>query len=103
MAAESFRASLAIAERVAKSDPGNAAWQHTLSLSQDRMGDVLLDQRDPAALESYLASLAIVERLAKSDPSNARRQRNLLLSQERIGNLLRDMRDVPAWLESYRA
>ena len=36
-----FQASLAICERLAKADPGNAGWQRDLSVSQNKIGDVL--------------------------------------------------------------
>ena len=69
----SYQASLAIRERLAKADPGNAGWQRDLSVSQNKIGDVQQAQGDlAAALTSYQASLAISERLAKAD-----RQRRL--------------------------
>jgi hypothetical protein len=78
---ESFRASLTIAERLAKADPGNADWQSVLSFSHMNIGDVLRDQRYlPAALESVRASLAIRERLAKTDPDNAEWRHDLAIS-----------------------
>ena len=49
-------ASLAIAERLARADPGNAGWQRDLSVSHNKIGDVLVEQGDlTAALESYQA------------------------------------------------
>jgi hypothetical protein len=36
-----FKASFAIAERLAKADPGDAEWQSDLSVSQNRIGEVL--------------------------------------------------------------
>ena len=62
-----------IDERLAKSDPGNAGWQHDLSVSLNgSIGDVQLALGNlPAALASYQASHAMFERLAKSDPGNA--------------------------------
>jgi len=54
-ARESYRASLAIRERLAKSDPGNAYWQRDLAWSHYKIGDALRNRR--AALESYRASL----------------------------------------------
>jgi tetratricopeptide (TPR) repeat protein len=69
----SYEASLAIRERLAKSDPGNALWRRGLSISYERVGDVQVAQGNlPAALTSYEAYLAIAERLAKSDPGNAK-------------------------------
>ena len=56
----SYQASLAIAERLAKADPGNAGWQRDLSVSHNKIGDVQQAQGDlAAALTSYQASLAI--------------------------------------------
>ena len=80
-ALKSYRDGLAIAERLAKSDPGNAGWQRDLSVSYDKVGDVQVAQGDLAgALKSYRDSLAIAERLAKSDPGNAGWQRDLSVS-----------------------
>ena len=42
--AESYRDGLAIRERLAKSDPGNAGWQRDLSVSYNKIGDVLVAQ-----------------------------------------------------------
>jgi tetratricopeptide (TPR) repeat protein len=68
----SYRASLAIVERLAKADPGNAEWQRDLSVAYQKVGDVLMSQGDrPGALKSYRDDLAIVERLAKADRSRS--------------------------------
>ena len=57
-ALESYQASLAIRERLARADPGNAGWQRDLSVSHERIGDVLVEQGNlTAALESYQADL----------------------------------------------
>jgi tetratricopeptide (TPR) repeat protein len=78
-------ASLAIGERLAKADPGNAGWQRDLSVSHDNIGDVQQAQGNlAAALTSYQASLAIRYRLAKADPGNAGWQRDLALSYSRV-------------------
>ena len=69
-ALKSYRDSLAIIDRLAKSDPGNAGWQRDLSVSYEKIGDVQVAQGDlPGALKSYRDSLAITDRLAKSDPA----------------------------------
>jgi hypothetical protein len=39
-----FRDGLAIAERLTKADPSNAAWQRDLALSYTKTGDVLMAQ-----------------------------------------------------------
>jgi tetratricopeptide (TPR) repeat protein len=94
----------AIFERLAKADPGNAGWQRDLSLSQGRIGDVLVNQGHLAeALTTYQASLAIAERLAKADPGNAGWQSNLSVSHNKIGDVLKDQGNLPAALESFRA
>jgi tetratricopeptide (TPR) repeat protein len=74
----SYRDSLAIRDKLAKQDPGNAEWQRDLSVSYDRVGDVQRAQGDLAgALTSYRDSLAIRDKLAKQDPGNAQWQGDL--------------------------
>ena len=59
-------------DRLAKADPNNAGWQRDLSVSYNKVGDVLVAQGNlPEALKSYQGSLAIRDRLAKADPNNA--------------------------------
>ena len=100
----SYQASLAIAERLAQADPGNAGWQRDLSVSHNKIGDVLVAQGNlPAALTSYRASLAIRERLAQADPGNAGWQRDLSVSHNRIGDVQRAQGNLPAALTSYQA
>ena len=100
----SYQASLAIAERLAKADPGNAGWQRDLSVSHNNIGDVQQAQGDlAAALTSYQASLAIAERLAKADPGNAGWQRDLSVSQDNIGDVQQAQGDLAAALASYQA
>ena len=99
-----YQASLAIRERLAKADPGNAGWQRDLSVSHDKIGDVLVDQGNlPAALAAYQASLAISERLAKADPGNAGWQRDLSVSHNKIGDVLLAQGNLPAALAAYQA
>jgi lipoprotein NlpI len=100
----SFRASLAIADLLAKSDPGNARWQRDLSVSYDNVGDVQMDQGDlAAALASYEASQAIRDLLAKSAPGNAGGQRDLSVSCNKVGDVQKAQGDLPAALASYQA
>ena len=82
-ALKTFRDGLAIIDRLAKSDPGNAGWQRDLSVSYDHVGDVLVAQGNlPEALKTFRDGLAIRDRLAKSDPGNAGWQRDLSVSYE---------------------
>jgi tetratricopeptide (TPR) repeat protein len=89
-----YRAGLEIAERLAKQDPGNAAWQRDLSVSHNKIGDVRRAQGDlPGALAAYRAGLDIRERLAKQDPGNAAWQRDLSVSRYKIGLVVREQGD----------
>ena len=101
---EAYRASLAIAERLARQDASNAGWQRDLSVSHIKVGDVLVAQGDAGgALEAYRASLAIAERLARQDASNAEWQRDLSVSHNKVGNVLVAQGDLGGALEAYRA
>jgi hypothetical protein len=71
-ALKSYQADLAIADRLAKSDPSNAGWQRDLSVSYDKVGDVQVAQGNlSGALKSYSDSLAVRDRLALSDETNS--------------------------------
>src|SRR5262249_16300271 len=100
----SYRATLAIFERLAKADPSNSQWQHDLSVSHIKVGYAQRDQGDlSAALTSYRATLAIFERLAKADPGNAEWQRDLIVSYVKLSDVTGDkMYEVQA-LEIARA
>ena len=99
-----YERSLEIFERLAAADPDNAGWQNDLSVSQERIGDVLSAQGNlPEALESYWASLAIVGRLAAVDPGNARWRLDLSVSHSKIGDVLSARGNLPQALESYGA
>ena len=53
-ALKSYRDSLAVRERLAQSEPGNAGWQSDLSVSYEKVGNVQVAQGDLAgALKSY--------------------------------------------------
>lgn len=91
------RDALAIRERLAAADPGNAGWQRDLSVSHNKLGDVLRDQGDgAAALRSYRDALAIAERLAAADPGNAEWQRDLIVSCWRLAEAA--PAEARAWL-----
>ena len=77
-ALKSYEADLAIADQLAKSDPGNAGWQRDLSVSYNKIGDVQVAQGDLAgALKSFQDSHAIRDKLAKADPGHTGWQRDL--------------------------
>ena len=76
-----YRASLEIAEALAAADPSHAGWQRDLSVSHNKIGDVLSAQgRLEEAGTAYRASLAIREALAAADPSNAGWQTDVVVS-----------------------
>ena len=86
---EGLAVELAGADRLAKANPENAVWQHNLSLSYSRVGDVLMAQGNLAeALKSYQDGLAVADRLAKSDPEDAGRQRDVSISYKKIGDVI---------------
>ncbi len=92
-----------VLQRLALSDPSNAGWQRDLSVSQDRIGDVLLGQGDlGGALKAYRESMGVAERLALSDPSNAGWQRDLSVSHIKIGDMLLRQGDLGGALKAYR-
>jgi hypothetical protein len=67
------RTSLEIAEALAKRDPQNPVWQHDLSVSHDRIGDILDKKGDrEQALESFRKGLAIAKALTLRDGDNVR-------------------------------
>ncbi|MEI6342829.1 MAG: hypothetical protein WCR07_12800, partial [Verrucomicrobiota bacterium] len=65
------------------------AWQRDLTVSLDRVGDVLVSQGDgEGALACYRESLGVMRRLAQSDATNAGWQRDLTVSLDRVGDVL---------------
>ena len=90
-------------ELLLRTDPGNAGWQRGLSVSYDRIGDVLVAQGNlPEALKSFRDGLAIRDRLARTDPGNAGWQRDLSVSYDRIGDVLVAQGNLPEALKSFR-
>ncbi len=88
-ARRAYEAGLAIAERLAAADPGNARWRYDLGISNERIGDVQIAQGDLAsALKSYEAKRDIISRLAAADPGNAGWQRDLSISHIKVGDVL---------------
>jgi hypothetical protein len=79
---------LAIAEALAGRDAANTQWERDLSVSHNRIGDVLVAQGDlVAALTAFRKSLAIAEALAGRDAANTQWQRDLSISHNRIGDV----------------
>jgi tetratricopeptide (TPR) repeat protein len=88
---------------LAADKPDDANYQLGPSVSYEKVGDVLSQQRDfAAALQSFRDSLAIRERLAKADPSNTGWQRDLSVSYSKIGDALADQGNLTEAIKSYR-
>jgi len=91
-------------ERLAASDLGNAALLRDLSVSYEKVGEVLMAQGDlDGAQRAYQATLEIMEVLARSDPGNAASQRDLSVSHEKVGDVLMAQGDLAGAQHSYRA
>jgi tetratricopeptide (TPR) repeat protein len=102
-ALQASRDSLAIAERLAKGDPGNANWQHDLAIAFSSVGDVLVGQgKLDEALQAYRNSLAIAERLAKADPGNDNWQDDLSVFYITVGEVLVRQGQLGEALQAYR-
>jgi tetratricopeptide (TPR) repeat protein len=110
-----YRASAAIAERVAselarKQQAGTEATgrQRDLAARYVKAGDVAVALSGEKgalddALESYQASLAIDQRLAAADRDDARWQYGLLVAHEKIGDVFRVQGELEHALASYRS
>jgi tetratricopeptide (TPR) repeat protein len=94
---------LGIAEQLAQSDPANAGWQRDLSVSYNKLADVLLSigERDQA-MENYQKSLGIAEQLAQSDPANAGWQRDLSVSYNKLADVLLSIGERDPAMENYQ-
>ena len=83
-----YRLALAIFDRLAQADPGNAGWQRDLSVSYEKVGDVLVAQGNlPEALKAFRHSHDIFNRLAKADPGNAGWQGDLIVSYAKLAGI----------------
>ena len=102
-ALKAYRDSLAIRERLAAADRSNTEWQRDLSVSYDKVGDVLVAQgKLDEALKAYRDGLAIAERLAAADRSNTEWQRDLSVSYDRVGDVLVAQGKLDEALKAYR-
>jgi tetratricopeptide (TPR) repeat protein len=98
-AAERYQAIMA--ELVA-GNPGNVEWQYQLSLSHNRIGDVLdLMGRYKDALDQYNRALAIRQHLAELDPREIRWQEDLATSYSKAGDELRKLGRRADALDAY--
>ena len=92
-----FEASLNIAKALAEADPGNAGWRRDLSVSHNKIGDVLVAQgRLEEAKTAFEASLRIAKALAEADPGNAGWRRDLIVSYVKMSETF--SADAATWL-----
>ena len=74
----SYRASLAIRERLAAADPGNAGWQRDVAVSNAKLGATYRKCKDPAQARRFLlAGRAIMAGLVARYPDWAEWKRDL--------------------------
>ena len=87
-ALKSYRDDLAISERLAQSDPGNAGWQRDLAISYAKLARVYRRSNDrEKALAVLRQGKAIMDRLAKLAPDNAAWKRDLAWFDQQIAAL----------------
>jgi tetratricopeptide (TPR) repeat protein len=98
-AAEHYQAIMA---GLVASSPDNAEWQYQLSLSHNRVGDVLdVAGRYKDALANFETALAIRVKLAEREPGNILWQDALATSYNKIGDALRKLGRRGEALEAY--
>jgi len=98
-----YRDSMTIRARLAAADPANFNWQRDLSVSHERIGDILAALGDLAgAVAAYRARHEIAARLGAADRANAEWQRDLAVSYNRMGYVLRAQHDLSGALAAYR-
>ena len=81
-----YQASLKLCETLAAHDVANSGWQRDLSVSHNKIGNVLVAQGDLAgALAAYQADLKICETLAAHDVANVQWQIDVAISCGKLG------------------
>ena len=97
-----YEKSLAIRQRLADGDRGNAEWQRDLSIAFMKLGDVLeAEQKREQALAAYQKSFDAAERLPSAD-NNVGWRRDAYVAQERIGDLQMHDEKFAAALAAYQ-
>lgn len=102
-ALKGYREALAISERLAADDPSDIHWQHSIAVSQGKIGDALAVEGDPVgALKAYRQAQAVHQRLAADYSNTVGWQRESSYLDNRIGTVLGNQGDLAAALEAYR-
>ena len=88
-------------QRWADQDPGDLQRQRDLSVSHNKIGDMLRDNGDGAkALLAYRDGLAIAEKLARMDPLRVQWKTDLVVSLVKMSVLETDKTRKAEWLPS---
>jgi tetratricopeptide (TPR) repeat protein len=88
-ARKAYEDGLLISKTLAEKAPSNVQAQRDLSISYERLGDLLVSETElPQARKAYKDGLRIRKTLAEKDPSNAQAQRDLSISFNKMGDLL---------------
>jgi tetratricopeptide (TPR) repeat protein len=86
----------------ATANPDRADYQHNLSVSYNKMGDLYSALGDgPAARDACAKSLDIRLKLAQAEPNRADYQRDLSVSYNKMGDLYSDLGDGPAARDAF--
>ena len=101
-AAEAYASALHLAQQRASADANNSKWQRDLSVSYDKVADILRRSDPAAALVNYQASLDIAQELARREPDNSEWQRDLSVSYNKVADILRRS-DPAAAFVNYQA
>jgi hypothetical protein len=84
----SYQASLAIRDRLAKTDPGNAGWQRDLAVSYEHLAYAYLKADQPMkAADTLAAGRAIVAQLVAQFPDWPQWQQDLAWFDQKIAAL----------------
>ena len=85
---KAYQDSLAIREKLAAQDAGNAEWQRDLAVSHERLGDIDIDQGDDeAATAHFQRALEIRTEVVQREPSAGYWQRELIVPHWRLADL----------------
>jgi hypothetical protein len=87
-ALKSYRDGLAIRNRLAQADPGNAGWQRDLSVSYGKIGASLRRTGKTAdALSALIQGRKIIADITQMSPDNAQWKQDLAWFDEQIARL----------------
>ena len=101
-AQEAYGVALTLAQRLVSNERDNTEWQRDLSVSYDKVADILRRSDPVAALDHYQASLKIRQDLARREPDNTEWQRDLSVSYNNVADIQRRSDPVAA-LVNYQA